>query len=51
MSTEPCFLTAGEHLIKRTTLQHLQQPQLAKLDMRHGPRLIALACELVWATA
>jgi len=32
-------------------LQHLQQPQLAKLDMRHGPRLIALACELVWATA
>ena len=31
--------------------QSLSNPQLAKLDRRHGPRLLALQCDLVWATA
>lgn len=31
--------------------QRLSNPQLAKLDRRHGPRLLALQCDLVWATA
>jgi HAD domain in Swiss Army Knife RNA repair proteins len=26
-------------------------PQLARLNRRHGPRLLALQCDLVWATA
>jgi hypothetical protein len=26
-------------------------PQLAKIDRAYGPRLLALPCELVWATA
>jgi hypothetical protein len=26
-------------------------PQLAKLDPSHGPRLLATSCELMWATA
>lgn len=31
--------------------QHVSNPQLAKIDLTHGPRLLALPCELVWATA
>ncbi|WP_432136501.1 MULTISPECIES: HAD domain-containing protein [unclassified Streptomyces] len=35
--------------------RHLRQPTsnplLARLDPAHGPRLLALPCELVWATA
>ncbi|MFC4501433.1 MULTISPECIES: HAD domain-containing protein [Streptomyces] len=31
--------------------QHHGNPQLAKLTPGHGPRLLALPCELVWATA
>jgi hypothetical protein len=31
--------------------QSLPNPQLAKLDRRHGSRLLALQCDLVWATA
>ncbi|EKX64461.1 hypothetical protein STRIP9103_04422 [Streptomyces ipomoeae 91-03] len=31
--------------------QHTSNPQLAKLVPGHGPRLLALPCELVWATA
>jgi HAD domain in Swiss Army Knife RNA repair proteins len=31
--------------------QHLANPQLAKLVPEHGARLLALPCELVWATA
>jgi hypothetical protein len=31
--------------------QESGNPQLARLDRRHGPRLLALPCELVWATA
>ncbi len=26
-------------------------PQLAKIDLGHGPRLLALPCVLMWATA
>ena len=29
--------------------QSASNPQLAKLDRRHGPRLLALQCDLVWA--
>ncbi|QVQ51072.1 hypothetical protein J4H86_19830 [Spiractinospora alimapuensis] len=31
--------------------QHIFNPQLAKLVPGHGPRLLALPCELMWATA
>jgi hypothetical protein len=31
--------------------QSLPNPELAKLSRRHGPRLLALQCDLVWATA
>lgn len=31
--------------------QELSNPQLAKLDRSHGPRLLALPCRLLWATA
>jgi hypothetical protein len=31
--------------------QSLSNPQLAKIDRRHGPRLLALQADLVWATA
>ncbi|MCH0538684.1 hypothetical protein I3F58_03730 [Streptomyces sp. MUM 203J] len=31
--------------------QHEGNPQLARLDPSHGPRLLALPCDLVWATA
>lgn len=31
--------------------QEPSNPQLAKLDRAHGPRLLALGCDLVWATA
>ena len=31
--------------------QSYGNPQLAKLDRAHGPRLLALPCDLVWATA
>jgi hypothetical protein len=31
--------------------QSPSNPQLAKLDRRHGPRLLALQADLVWATA
>ncbi|MGW0821456.1 HAD domain-containing protein [Streptomyces sp. NPDC002845] len=31
--------------------QHVSNPQLAKLDPTHGPRLLALPCALMWATA
>jgi HAD domain in Swiss Army Knife RNA repair proteins len=31
--------------------QFVSNPQLAKLDREHGLRLLALPCELVWATA
>ncbi|MDT0341210.1 HAD domain-containing protein [Streptomyces litchfieldiae] len=31
--------------------QHMSNPQLAKLDPAHGPRLLALPCALMWATA
>jgi len=31
--------------------QDASNPQLAKVDPEHGPRLLALCCEIVWATA
>ncbi|MER5227556.1 HAD domain-containing protein [Streptomyces flaveus] len=31
--------------------QDVSNPQLAKIDLAHGPRLLALPCALVWATA
>jgi hypothetical protein len=31
--------------------QDASNPQLGKLNPSHGPRLLALPCELVWATA
>lgn len=31
--------------------QHISNPQLAKLIPGHGPRLLELPCELMWATA
>lgn len=31
--------------------QDLANPQLAKIDLTHGPRLLALPCALTWATA
>ena len=35
----------------RNGWQSTSNPQLAKLDRAHGPRLLALPCALVWATA
>ncbi|WP_328907800.1 HAD domain-containing protein [Streptomyces sp. NBC_00234] len=35
----------------RNGWQSTSNPQLAKLDPAHGPRLLALPCALVWATA
>jgi phosphoserine phosphatase len=34
-----------------TAWQSHGNPQLAKLDRAHGPGLLALPCDLVWATA
>ncbi|MEU9448790.1 HAD domain-containing protein [Streptomyces sp. NPDC048277] len=31
--------------------QEASNPQLARIDRTHGPRLLALPCVLVWATA
>ncbi|MFI8228142.1 hypothetical protein ACIGDI_04895 [Streptomyces sp. NPDC085900] len=31
--------------------QHASNPQLSRMDPGHGPRLLALPCALVWATA
>ena len=31
--------------------QSYGNPQLARIDRAHGPRLLALPCDLVWATA
>lgn len=31
--------------------QDVSNPQLAKIDLAHGPRLLGLPCDLVWATA
>ncbi|UUU36483.1 hypothetical protein JIX56_45410 [Streptomyces sp. CA-210063] len=31
--------------------QDTSNPQLAKIDLAHGPRLLRLPCDLVWATA
>ncbi|MCH5674606.1 hypothetical protein [Streptomyces gilvus] len=31
--------------------QDVSNPHLAQLDPRHGPRLLALPCALIWATA
>src|SRR5882757_384953 len=31
--------------------QDMSNPQLAKLVPEHGPRLLALPCDLIWATA
>ncbi|WP_327726360.1 hypothetical protein OG250_01470 [Streptomyces sp. NBC_00487] len=31
--------------------QHTSNPQLAKIDLSHGPRLLGLPCALMWATA
>ncbi|MFJ2215859.1 HAD domain-containing protein [Streptomyces sp. NPDC101062] len=31
--------------------QKVSNPQLAKMDLTLGPRLLALPCDLVWATA
>ncbi|WP_406430703.1 hypothetical protein OHB00_02405 [Streptomyces sp. NBC_00631] len=31
--------------------QDVSNPQLAKINHRHGPRLLALPCVLTWATA
>ncbi|MEV0223724.1 HAD domain-containing protein [Streptomyces sp. NPDC050704] len=31
--------------------QDMSNPQLAKIDPAHGPRLLALPCVLIWATA
>jgi hypothetical protein len=31
--------------------QDVSNPQLAKIDLGHGPRLLALPCVLMWATA
>jgi hypothetical protein len=31
--------------------QDVSNPQLAKIDLAHGPRLPALPCALMWATA
>ena len=31
--------------------QSASNPQLAKVDRGHGPRLLSLPCDLVWATA
>ncbi|MEU6142732.1 HAD domain-containing protein [Streptomyces sp. NPDC047081] len=31
--------------------EQVTNPQLAKIDAGHGPRLLALPCALVWATA
>jgi hypothetical protein len=33
------------------TWQHPSNPQLAAIDRSHGPRLLALDCDVVWATA
>lgn len=33
------------------TWQHPNNPQLAAIDRSHGPRLLALDCDVVWATA
>ncbi|MFJ6569022.1 HAD domain-containing protein [Streptomyces sp. NPDC091292] len=35
----------------RGAWQDAPNPQLAKLDPAHGPRLLALPCALIWATA
>lgn len=34
-----------------TRWQNASNPQLAAIDRRHGPRLLAMRCELIWATA
>lgn len=31
--------------------QHTSNPQLARIDRAHGPRLLGLTCEPMWATA
>jgi hypothetical protein len=31
--------------------QHTSNPQLARIDRAHGPRLLGLICEPMWATA
>ncbi|MEI5522946.1 hypothetical protein WB401_05670 [Streptomyces brasiliscabiei] len=31
--------------------QHTSNPQLAKIDREHGPRLLRLPCDTMWATA
>jgi hypothetical protein len=31
--------------------QHTSNPHLARIDLAHGPRLLALPCVLIWATA
>ena len=31
--------------------QHESNPELARIDRAHGPRLLAIQCELMWATA
>ncbi|MER5668812.1 HAD domain-containing protein [Streptomyces mirabilis] len=31
--------------------QDVSNPQLANIDVGHGPRLLALPCDLMWATA
>ncbi|GAA3802666.1 HAD domain-containing protein [Streptomyces phyllanthi] len=36
---------------ERDGWQEPSNPQLAKLDPAHGPRLLALPCALMWATA
>lgn len=42
-------LPAG--LVEWAAWQHAANPQLAKVDRAHGPRLLALPCSPVWATA
>lgn len=37
--------------LKGDAWQNMSNPQLAKLDRAHGPRLLALPCALMWATA
>ncbi len=36
---------------ERSAWQHVGNPQLAEVDRAHGPRLLALRCQPVWATA
>ena len=57
LDVDGTLLPAGDAL-KPSTLddwyaiwQNPSNPQLAKIDRAHGPRLLALPADLIWATA